>query len=133
MDAANSEARPSESQAEVQPEPPRATPDLVASLLTPSPRPRIGGPASAVAAMPPQLPKPKRTPRAKVTSMPEPAPVLPAAASPDPAPEPIASGKKKPGPRPKLSKDTSGKEKAKKPVKEAPEPKAARAKKVKAE
>jgi hypothetical protein len=56
-----------------------------------------------------------------------------AAVSPDSAPEPVVAGKKKPGPKPKLSKDTSGKEKAKKPVKEAPEPKTARAKKVKAE
>jgi len=133
MEAATSEDRPTESQAEVQPEPPRATPGLVASLLTPSPRPRIGGPAPVVAPMPPQLSKPKRTPRAKVASIPEPALAPPSVALMEPAPEPTASGKKKPALRPKASKDASDKDKAKKPVKEASEPKATRAKKAKAE
>ena len=49
------------SNADAQPEPPKFTADLVASLLTPSPRPRLG--ASAAPASATQ----KRTPRAKVT------------------------------------------------------------------
>jgi ribonuclease E len=136
-----SQAAPSEnlpgpaSQPEPQPEPPRATPDLVASLLTPSPRPRIGGPAPVAAVIPPQLPKPKRTPRAKVTSVPETLLVSTPAPLPEPAPEPIAPAKKRPAPKSKVSKAASDKDKDKAPksLKAAPGPKATRAKKAKAE
>jgi hypothetical protein len=82
--------------------------------------------------MPSQLSKPKRTPRAKVAPIPEPALAPPPVALTESASEPTAAGKKKPALRPKASKD-SDKDKAKKPVKEAPVPKAVRAKKAKAE
>ena len=121
------------SQPESLPEPPRATPDLVASLLTPSPRPRIGGPAPVVAPVPPQPPKPKRTPRAKVTSVPEPAGSPSPAPSPVSAPEPILPVKKRAVPRAKASKATSEKSKTPKSIEGAPGPKATRAKKAKAE
>jgi ribonuclease E len=117
---------------EAQPEPPKATADLVASLLTPSPRPRIGGPAQV--AVPPvaELPKPKRTPRAKVTSAPEPASTP--APIPVPSTEPAAAAKKKAAPKAKAVKSPSvKKEKAEKPAVAEPKPKVARAKKVKAE
>ncbi|MCX6548627.1 MAG: ribonuclease E/G, partial [Acidobacteria bacterium] len=79
---------------EAQPEPPRLSADLVASLLTPSPRPRIGAaPAAPVA----EVPKPRRTPRAKVSTPVETAPPAP----PAPAPAPEAPARKKPGPKPK--------------------------------
>jgi ribonuclease E len=68
-------SQPGMAESESQLEPPRFTADLAASLLTPSHRPRLGaGP------VPEEAPKPKRTPRAKVTSVdvaPVPAPVPP--------------------------------------------------------
>jgi len=118
---------------ELQPEPPRATPDLVASLLTPSPRPRIGAPAQEVVPASVQAPKPRRTPRAKVTSLPEPAAVAPSVAPPDPAAEPTAPGKKR-APRAKASKaasDESEAPKAPKAAKAAAGSKVTRAKKTK--
>jgi ribonuclease E len=120
QDAEGGESAPEEAQ----PEPPKATPDLVASLLTPSPRPRIGAAAPAV-----ELPKPKRTPRAKVTSAPEaiPAPepvTAPAAVEPEPP------AKKKAAPK---AKAPAKKAKAEGPAEAAPKAKATRAKKAKAE
>jgi ribonuclease E len=120
------------SQPEAQPEPPRATPDLVASLLTPSPRPRIGGPAP-VAAVSPELSKPKRTPRAKVASVPDSAAVPPSISLPEPAPEPAVPVKKKGTAKAKIAKATPDKEKAPTSSEEAPKPKATRAKKARAE
>ncbi|GLH69069.1 ribonuclease E [Geothrix rubra] len=82
------DATPSPDASEPLPEPPKATPDLVASLLTPSPRPRLGAaPAPAAEAVPG---KPKRTPRAKV-AVAEPAP-----AKAEPVPEPAAPAVEKP-------------------------------------
>lgn len=118
--------------AESQPEPPKATPGLVASLLTPSPRPKIGAPASAAAPASPaaaESAKPKRTPRAKVASVPEPAPP----AVPAPVTAPGVPAKKKAAPKAKAAKEPVKKAKAEKPVEEAPKPKATRAKKPKAE
>lgn len=125
-------------QQEAQAEPPKVTADLVASLLTPSPRPRLGA-ASAVTPPEPAH-KPKRTPRAKVASAPEAAP------APVAAPAPEAPAKKKPGPKPKAaSKEAApkvAKASAKKGVAEAapkaasepaPKAKTPRAKKAKAE
>lgn len=60
------------SRPEPQPEPPRATPGLVASLLTPSPRPRIGAAPSTPAPATEEPARPKRTPRTKVAPRPEP-------------------------------------------------------------
>jgi ribonuclease E len=73
----------SEAQPEPLPEPPKATPDLVASLVTPSPRPRLGA-APAPASEPAPAPaKPKRTPRPKVAEPTEPAPApIPEVAAP---------------------------------------------------
>ena len=124
----------SASQPESQPEPPKATPGLVASLLTPSPRPRIGAPAAAAPAVV-EPGKPKRTPRAKVSAAP--APVV----APDPVP--VAPAKPKAAPKAKAVKSPAKKSlktvaaapvavaevKAAAPVK----PKVTRAKKVKAE
>lgn len=71
---------------EAMPEPPKMTADLVASLLTPSPRPRLGG-AVSPAPEPTHTPaKPKRTPRAKVAPTEE-IPLLIA----EPAPQPVAA------------------------------------------
>ena len=96
------------------------------------------GPGSAdplwsVAPLPPQPSKPKRTPRAKVTSIPEPAPIPLPTALQEAAPEPITPGKKKPAPKAKPSKAVSDKDKEKGPKapKEASGPKATRAKKAK--
>jgi len=117
---------------EPMPEPPKATADLVASLLTPSPRPRIGAAPKAAEPAVPEALKPKRTPRAKVSSAPEPA-AAPTPA-PEPTPEPVAPVKKKAAPKAKaVAKPTVKKEKAEKPAEAAPKAKATRAKKVKAE
>lgn len=62
------------------PEPPKVTADLVASLVTPSPRPKLGAAPPAEAPAPV---KPKRTPRAKVVTAVE-APASEAAATPQP-------------------------------------------------
>ncbi|HCZ33307.1 MAG TPA: hypothetical protein DHV93_07530 [Holophagaceae bacterium] len=111
-------------QDEAQPEPPKATADLVASLLTPSPRPRIGAAPAAVAEAPA---KPKRTPRAKVVSAPEPAAPL--------VSEPLAEApaKKKAAPKAKAAKAPAKKAVVEKPAEETPKPKATRTKKAKAE
>jgi ribonuclease E len=120
---------------EAQPEPPKATPDLVASLLTPSPRPRIG----AAAPVAPEPTRQKRTPRAKVTSTPEPSPAV----TPEPMVAPEAPAKKKAAPKARVDKAPVKKAKPEKPAKpeskveklaEAePKPKVTRAKKAKAE
>jgi ribonuclease E len=115
--------------AESQPEPPKATPGLVASLLTPSPRPKIGAPASAAAPAAAEAAKPKRTPRAKVATVPDPTP----AAVSVPVTAPAVPAKKKAAPKAKVAKGPVKKDKAEKPVEEAPKPKATRAKKPKAE
>jgi len=117
---------------DVQPEPPKATPDLLASLLTPSPRPRIGAAPRAVEPVVAEAPKPKRTPRAKVSSASEPAVAL--IPAPEPTPEMVATAKKKAAPKAKApAKAAVKKEKAEKPADAAPKPKATRAKKAKAE
>lgn len=130
---------------EAQPEPPKATPDLVASLLTPNPRPKFGqaAPASVPAPTVEEAPKPKRTPRAKVASTPEATPAAPAAPTPEvttaAASTEEAPGKKKAAAKaPKAVKapkaPAAKKAKAEKPVsEEAPKPKATRVKKAKAE
>lgn len=133
--APRSEARPEpQPEPESMPEPPKATADLVASLLTPSPRPKIGGAAPAAAKSVAAPSKPKRTPRAKVAPAPEPVtePVLEVA----PAPEPLAEApaKKKAAPKSKVPVVKA----ASKPPAEtegdaAAKPKATRAKKPKAE
>jgi len=128
-------AEAGEPQDEAQPEPPTFTPDLVASLLTPSPRPRIGAAPAAPApvAAEPAPGKPRRTPRAKVPVTPEPAPV----AVPEPVPAPMAeaapekAAKKKATPKPKAA--PVKKAKVAEPAAEAPKPKVTRAKKTKAE
>jgi ribonuclease E len=120
-------------QPEAQPEPPKATPGLVASLLTPSPRPRIGAAPTTAAVAEPA--KPKRTPRAKVPATPE--PVV--------APEPALETPVKPKATPKTKAAKAPAKKATKSAVEAPvetgatkvlepaKPKVARAKKAKAE
>ncbi|WP_243286133.1 Rne/Rng family ribonuclease [Geothrix terrae] len=121
---------------EAQPEPPKATADLVASLLTPSPRPKIGGAAPA-AHEPEAVPtKPKRTPRAKVAAVPEPASAVAPAPEPVQAAEPAAEApaKKKAAPKAKAVAKIAPKAAAK--AEEAPaaaKPKVTRAKKPKAE
>ena len=125
-------------QPEAQPEPPKATPGLIASLLTPSPRPRIGAapatPSPAVA----EPAKPKRTPRAKVSAV---------AATPEPVPaaEPVLETPVKPKAAPKAKAAKAPVKKATKPAVEAPvetvatkvlapaKPKVTRAKKAKVE
>jgi ribonuclease E len=128
--------------AETQPEPPKATPGLVASLLTPNPRPKFGQAAPAVVPVVDDASKPKRTPRAKVSSTPEvtPAPVAPPVIAVAPVVVAEVPAKKKPGPKPKAAKEIkesaapAKKEKAEKPVvEEAPKRKVGRPKKVKAE
>lgn len=132
-------ADPSESE----PEPPKLTADLVARLLTPSPRPRIGAAAAAAPAVEPA--KPKRTPRAKVSSTPE----TEAKAVAETASEPAVKtpAKKKAAPKAKSGEEKAGKTpvkkaaakpkatkpKAEKPAEDAPKPKATRAKKAKSE
>jgi ribonuclease E len=124
-------AEPSELQDDAQPEPPTFSADLVASLLTPSPRPRIG--AAPTPAAEPAPGKPRRTPRAKVAATPEPAPV----AAPEPVAPPVAEPvadkplKKKAAPKAKVA--PAKKPKAEAPAKDAPKPKATRVKKPKAE
>lgn len=113
---------------EAQPEPPKATPGLVASLLTPSPRPRIG--ASAPAAEPvAEAAKPKRTPRPKVASAPvDVAPEPKAAPMPEPTAE--APAKKKAAPKAKTPKAAV---KTAEATEAAPKPKVGRPRKPKAE
>ena len=140
---AATQALPSEDRAEsaprieAQPEPPKATPGLVASLLTPNPRPRFGSTAPAAVVDPVVAPgKQKRTPRAKVTSAPEPA-ALPAptlVAVLESTPEKPA--KKLATPKAKVAKAPVKKAKAAKVAGEAApsaKPKVPRAKKTKAE
>ena len=132
--------RPSRSEA--QPEPPKATPGLVASLLTPSPRPRIGGAAASVTVVEP--PKPKRTPRAKVAAIPElvsaPEPVIETPAKPKATSKAAPKDKAAKAPAKKAAKGdkaTPGPGVSIKPAEdktaETPKPKATRAKKAKAE
>jgi len=122
--AASTEGSSPESE-DVQPEPPKATPDLLASLLTPSPRPRIGAAPKVAEAAVVEAPKPKRTPRAKVSSTPE------------PMAEAVAPAKRKAAPKAKApAKAPVKKEKTEKTEKTAeaiPKVKATRAKKAKAE
>ena len=124
-------AEASDLQDDSQPEPPTFSADLVASLLTPSPRPRIG--AAPAPAAEPAPGKPRRTPRAKVAVTPEPAPVV----APEPVAPPVSAPaaekplKKKAAPKAKVA--PAKKPKAEAPVKEAPKPKATRVKKPKAE
>ena len=97
-----------EPQAEELPEPPRVTPDLVASLLTPSPRPKLS--AKAVPAEEAAPAKQKRTPRAKKTvevdaPSVEPAP---AAAEATKAAKPKASRARKPKAEAQLEADEAG-------------------------
>ncbi|HJV47936.1 MAG TPA: ribonuclease E/G [Geothrix sp.] len=141
----HAEARPAVPRpvVEAQPEPPKVTPDLVASLLTPSPRPKIGqGTGQAAAAVVPaveEAPKPKRTPRAKVSSAAEPAaaPVVEAPKVAEPVSEPEAPAKKKAAPKAKVAKEPKApakKAKAEPAAEEAvPKRKVGRPKKVKAE
>ena len=125
-------AESSEFQDDSQPEPPTFSADLVASLLTPSPRPRIG--AAAVAAPAEPAPgKPRRTPRAKVASTPEPAPVAAPEPVAVPLPVPVAEKPLKKKAAPKAKVPPAKKPKAEAPVAEAPKPKATRVKKPKAE
>ncbi len=125
-------AESSEFQDDSQPEPPTFSADLVASLLTPSPRPRIG--AAAVAAPAEPAPgKPRRTPRAKVASTPEPAPVAAPEPVAVPLPVPVAEKPLKKKAAPKVKVPPAKKPKAEAPVAEAPKPKATRVKKPKAE
>jgi ribonuclease E len=131
----------SEGQYEAQPEPPKATADLVASLLTPSPRPKFGAGARAVSEPPAAPAKPKRTPRAKVASSPEAA--MPPAPEPPVAPAPVmeAPAKKKAAPKTKAkaavktedAPEAAPKSTAKPAVKPAVKPRTPRAKKPKAE
>jgi ribonuclease E len=123
------------SEPDTQPEPPKATPGLVASLLTPSPRPRIGAAAAAAAPALAELPKPKRTPRAKVSATPAPVaapePVLETLVKPKATPKAKAvkaPGKKSPKPAADVPVET-GETK----VSESAKPKVTRAKKAKAE
>ncbi|GLH72351.1 ribonuclease E [Geothrix limicola] len=127
--------------AEAQPEPPKVTADLVASLLTPSPRPKFGQSPAAPAPVAEEASKPKRTPRAKVSSTVETA-AAPVVEAPKaaPVPEPEAPAKKKAAPKAKAVKEAKEpKAPAKKakaePVAEeaAPKRKVGRPKKVKAE
>ncbi|WP_243383264.1 Rne/Rng family ribonuclease [Geothrix alkalitolerans] len=96
---------------EAQPEPPKATADLVASLLTPSPRPKIGGAAPAAHEPEAAPAKPKRTPRAKVTALPEPVTTVTPAPEAIQAAEPVAEApaKKKAGPKAKAPAKTAAK------------------------
>jgi ribonuclease E len=115
---------------EAQPEPPKATPGLVASLLTPSPRPRIGASAPVAAAEPvAAAAKPKRTPRPKVSSAVASAPTK---AAPAPMPEPAveAPAKKKAAPKAKAPKAAV---KTAEATEAAPKPKVGRPRKPKAE
>jgi ribonuclease E len=122
------------SQADAQPEPPKATPGLVASLLTPSPRPRIGSSAPVATPAVAEPAKPKRTPRAKVAATPSAlAPVL----------EPVIEAPAKAAPKAKAVKVPAKKaskagaanldKAAEIQVVEAAKPKLTRAKKAKAE
>jgi ribonuclease E len=136
-DESTEPTRRPEPQYDAQPEPPKATADLVASLLTPSPRPKFGAAARVVAEPPAAPAKPKRTPRAKVASTPEAA--MPSAPEPPAAPEPVTEvpAKKKAAPKTKAkaaAKTEGTAEAAPKPtVKPAVKPKTPRAKKPKAE
>ncbi|WLT33406.1 Rne/Rng family ribonuclease [Geothrix sp. PMB-07] len=123
---------PNQRAVESQPEPPKATPDLVASLLTPNPRPKFGQAQAAPAVE--EVSKPKRTPRAKVASAPEAAPAPQVAAVVE-APVAEAPEKKKAAPKAKAPKTPAVKKaKAEKPApEEAPKVKATRAKKAKVE
>jgi ribonuclease E len=131
-ESAESAARP-KPQYEAQPEPPKVTADLVASLLTPSPRPKIGGAAPAAPEPLTAPAKPKRTPRAKVASSAE--PVAPAAPEPIPVPEPKAEApaRKKAAPKAKAKAEDAPEAAAKSAPKATPKPKVPRAKKPKAE
>ena len=125
----------SEFQDDAQPEPPTFSADLVASLLTPSPRPRIGAAPVAAPVAEPAPGKPRRTPRAKVATTPEPAPVAvpEPVAAPAPVPEPVAGKPLKKKAAPKAKVPAAKKPKTEAPAAEAPKPKATRVKKPKAE
>jgi ribonuclease E len=123
-------ASPLEVQQDAQPEPPKATADLVASLLTPSPRPRIGA-APAATPLVPAPGKAKRTPRPKLAATLEPESSALVATPAEPAPEADLPVKKK---APKAKTPAPAKKaKAPKAAEETPVPKVPRAKKAKAE
>ena len=127
------------------PEPPKVTADLVASLLTPTRRPRIGGsspePVAAAAPAVPEPGKPKRTPRAKVAASPEATKATPdALPATEPAPVKAKTRPAKASKTTKAVKEPKAKAEKKEPatksapkVKAAPKPKTPRAKKVAAE
>ncbi len=121
----------SDLQDDSQPEPPTFSADMVASLLTPSPRPRIG--AAPAPAAEPAPGKPRRTPRAKVAVTPEPAPVAAPEPVVAPAPEPAVEKPLKKKAAPKAKPAAAKKPKAEAPIEDAPKPKATRVKKPKAE
>ena len=121
----------SDLQDDSQPEPPTFSADMVASLLTPSPRPRIG--AAPAPAAEPAPGKPRRTPRAKVAVTPEPAPVAEPEPVVAPAPEPALEKPLKKKAAPKAKPAAAKKPKAEAPIEDAPKPKATRVKKPKAE
>ena len=124
-------AEANDQQDDSQPEPPTFSADLVASLLTPSPRPRIG--AAPAPAAEPAPGKPRRTPRAKVAVTPEPAPVAAPEPVAVPVPEPAVEKPLKKKAAPKAKPAAAKKPKAEAPVEDAPKPKATRVKKPKAE
>jgi ribonuclease E len=113
------------------PEPPKVTADLVASLLTPSPRPKLGSAPATDAAAPA---KPKRTPRAKVVTAVE-APASEAAVAPEQAAPEEAKPAKGKGRARKIAviPETPAEAAAEAPKAKAPRAKKAPAKKTKAE
>ena len=124
-------AEANDQQDDSQPVPPAFSADMVASLLTPSPRPRIG--AAPAPAAEPTPGKPRRTPRAKVAATPEPAPVAAPEPVAAPVPEPAVEKPLKKKAAPKAKPAAAKKPKAEAPVEAAPKPKATRVKKPKAE
>ncbi len=119
--------------AEALTEPPKATADMLASLLIPSPRPRIGAPAAVPPALAPAETKQKRTPRPKVSlapdTTPSPAPARLAAPAPavEAAPKKAAAKAEKAPKAEKAAKPEKAAkaEKAVKPEKAEKAPKAA--------
>jgi ribonuclease E len=114
-------------QVESQAEPPKLSADLLASLAIPSVRPRLTAVPAALPTPEPAPAKPKRTPRPKVAVAPEPD-GTPAPPAPEPLPADVPAKTAKPRGRPRKV------EAAGTPAEAAPaKPKAARAKKPKAE
>ncbi len=123
VETASGSEVPAGSQPEIQPEPPKLSADLLASLAIPSARPRLAAAPAAVAESAPS--KPKRTPRPKVAVVPEPE-VVSVAPAPVPAEAPVKAAK----PRGRVRKVEAAEPAAEVP---ATKPKTARAKKSKAE